>query len=169
MENHHGSVTLRHSTTLRTVAQGQARRTKGTSTPQGDLGDPNTASVGRAGAGTCPVQSGGRSELRSCDLLKLRVKDLTRGDCVAARAIVLQQETARPVQFEITEQTRESVAAWISHAGRRPEDFLFTSRLGSSPHLSTRQYARTHTLRRTKAALIYRRTKNLRAKVQCAT
>ena len=84
------------------------------------------------------------------------------------------------MQFEITEQTRESVAAWISHARRRPEDFLFPSRLRESPHLSTRQYARivhgwvreiglnpaaygTHTLRRTKAALIYRRTKNLRA------
>ena len=120
------------------------------------------------------------SKLRSCDLVKLRVKDVTRGDRVAARAIVMQQKTGRPVQFEITEQTRESVAAWISNAMRRPEDFLLPSRLRSSPHLSTRQYARivrgwvreiglnpaasgTHTLRRTKAALIYRRTKNLRA------
>ena len=84
------------------------------------------------------------------------------------------------MQFEITEQTRESVAAWISCARRGPEDFLFPSRLRSSRHLSTRQYARivrgwvreiglnpaaygTHTLRRTKATLIYRRTKNLRA------
>jgi integrase len=120
------------------------------------------------------------SKLRSCDLVKLRVKDVTRGDRVAARAIVMQQKTGRPVQFEIMEQTRESVAAWIGYARRRPEDFLFPSRLRASPHLSTRQYARivqgwvreiglnpaaygTHTLRRTKAALIYRRTKNLRA------
>ena len=120
------------------------------------------------------------SKLRSCDLVTLRVRDVTRGDRVAARAIVMQQKTGRPVQFEITEQTRESVAAWISHARRRSEDFLFPSRLRSSPHLSTRQSARivrrwvreiglnpaaygTHTLRRTKAALIYRRTKNLRA------
>jgi len=120
------------------------------------------------------------SKLRSCDLVKLRVRDVTRGDRVAARAIVMQQKTGRPVQFEITEQTRESVAAWISCARRRPEDFLFPSRLRWSPHLSTRQYARivrgwvreiglnpagygTHTLRRTKATLIYRRTKNLRA------
>lgn len=120
------------------------------------------------------------SKLRSCDLVKLRVKDVVRGDRVAARAIVMQQKTGRPVQFEITEQTRESVAAWISVAKRRPEDFLFPSRLRASHHLSTRQYARivrgwvreiglnpaaygTHTLRRTKAALIYRRTKNLRA------
>jgi len=120
------------------------------------------------------------SKLRSCDLVKLRVRDVTRGDHVASRAIVMQQKTQRPVQFEITEQTRESLTTWISCASRRPEDYLFPSRLRASPHLSTRQYARivrrwvreiglnpaaygTHTLRRTKATLIYRRTKNLRA------
>jgi len=120
------------------------------------------------------------SKLRSCDLVKLRVRDVTRGDRVASRAIVMQQKTQRPVQFEITEQTRESLTTWISCASRRPEDYLFPSRLRASPHLSTRQYARivrrwvreiglnpaaygTHTLRRTKATLIYRRTKNLRA------
>jgi len=86
----------------------------------------------------------------------------------------------RPVQFEITEPTREAVGAWISHAGLLPDGSLFPSRLHGSTHLSTRQYARivdswvrqlgldrasygTHTLRRTKATLIYRRTKNLRA------
>jgi integrase len=120
------------------------------------------------------------SKLRSCDLVKLRVRDVTRGDRVASRAIVMQQKTQRPVLFEITEQTRESLTTWISSASRRPEDYLFPSRIRSSPHLSTRQYARivrrwvreiglnpaaygTHTLRRTKATLIYRRTKNLRA------
>jgi integrase len=64
------------------------------------------------------------SKLRSCDLVKLRVKDVTRGDRVAPRAIVMQQKTG-PVQFEITEQTRESVAAWISHPRRRPGIFCF--------------------------------------------
>jgi integrase len=120
------------------------------------------------------------SKLRSCDLVKLRVRDVTRGDHVASRAIVLQQKTQRPVQFEITEQTRESLTTWISCSSRRPEDYPFPSRLRSSPYLSTRQYARIvrrwereiglnpgaygiHTLRRTKATLIYRRTKNLRA------
>jgi integrase len=120
------------------------------------------------------------SKLRSCDLVKLRVRDVSRGNDVASRAIVMQQKTQRPVQFEITEQTRESLTTWISCASRRPDDYLFPSRLRSSPHLSTRQYARivrrwvreiglnpaaygTHTLRRTKATLIYRRTKNLRA------
>jgi integrase len=120
------------------------------------------------------------SKLRACDLVKLRVRDLCHGDRVAARAIVMQQKTQRTVQFEITEPTREAIANWISRAGLRSEDYLFQSRLHGSPHLSTRQYARivdrwvrdigldptaygTHTLRRTKVSLIYRRTKNLRA------
>jgi integrase len=120
------------------------------------------------------------SKLRSCDLVKLRVRDITHGDRVAARTIIMQQKTQRPVQFEITEQTREPAARWIQCARLKPEDFLFPSRVRASPHLSTRQYARivrgwireigldaaaygTHTLRRTKASLIYRRTKNLRA------
>jgi integrase len=119
------------------------------------------------------------SKLRSCDLVKLRVRDVCHGSLVAARAMVMQQKTQRPVQFEITEQTRESLLAWIRVAGRRSDDYLFPSRIRESPHLSTRQYARivrswvreigldssaygTYTMRRTKASLIYRRTKNLR-------
>jgi integrase len=119
------------------------------------------------------------SKLRSCDLVRLRVRDVCHGNVVATRTIVMQQKTQRPVQFEITEQTREALTAWIRCSGIRSEDYLFPSRLHSSPHLSTRQYARivrgwvreigldasaygTHTLRRTKAALIYRRTRNLR-------
>jgi integrase len=99
---------------------------------------------------------------------------------VASRAIVMQQKTQRPVQFELTEQTRDAVAAWIAQAQLRPEQYLFQSRVSKSPHLSTRQYSRivelwvasigldaagygTHSLRRTKATLIYRRTMNLRA------
>lgn len=120
------------------------------------------------------------SKLRSCDLVRLRVRDIAHGDRVATRAIIMQQKTQRPVQFEITEQTREALAGCIKLVGLRADDFLFPSRVRSSPHLSTRQYARivhrwireigldasaygTHTLRRTKASLIYRRTKNLRA------
>ena len=118
------------------------------------------------------------SKLRSCDLVKLRVRDVCHGDRVAPRAIIMQQKTQRPVQFEITEQTRDSLWAWIRLAGRRSDDYLFPSRLCGSPHVSIRQYARivhgwvreiglddtaygTHTMRRTKAALIYKRTKNL--------
>jgi integrase len=120
------------------------------------------------------------SKLRACDLVKLRVRDVCHGRVVASRAIVLQQKTQRPVQFEITEPTREAVSTWITSAGVLPDQALFPSRLHGSPHLSTRRYARivdawvrqiglnrvcygTHTLRRTKATLIYRRTKNLRA------
>ena len=96
------------------------------------------------------------------------------------RAIVMQQTTQRAVRFWITEVAREAVQAWIKQAALKPEDYLFPSRLHNSPHLGTRQYARivgswvdelglaradcgTHSMRRTKATLIYRRTKNLRA------
>lgn len=120
------------------------------------------------------------SKLRACDLLKLRVQDVTHGAQMASRAVVMQQKTKRPVQFEITDQTRKSLADWITRSGLRSSDFLFPSRIHDSPHLTTRQYARivhqwireiglddacygTHSMRRTKAALIYRRTRNLRA------
>lgn len=120
------------------------------------------------------------SKLRACDLTKLRVRDVGHGQHVSSRAIVMQQKTQRPVQFEITEQTRIALEAWIHQAHLHSEDCLFPSRLHASQHLSTRQYARivkawikaigldpalygTHTMRRTKASLIYRRTKNLRA------
>jgi len=122
------------------------------------------------------------SKLRACDLLKLHVQDICHGHRVAPRAMVMQQKTARPVQFEITESTRNAVDAWIASAHLCSNDFLFPSRIHKSPHLGTRQseYARivdgwvskigldpcnygTHSMRRTKATLIYRRTKNLRA------
>jgi integrase len=110
----------------------------------------------------------------------LRVHDVVQGSHVAARAIVMQKKTQRPVQFEITEQTRDAVSVWIAEAYLKPDQYLFPSRVSESPHLSTRQYSRivgswvgsigldpaaygTHSLRRTKATLIYRRTRNLRA------
>ncbi len=120
------------------------------------------------------------SKLRACDLLKLRVSDISQGNRMASRATVMQQETGRSVQFEITEQTRQAVLDWIQRANLCSSDHLFPSRLHQSSHLSARQYARiveswvasigldptaygTHSLRRTKASLVYRRTKNLRA------
>ena len=120
------------------------------------------------------------SKLRACDLVKMRLRDVAHGDRIAKKAIILQQKTQQPVQFEITEQTREAISNWVTHAKLQSDDYLFKSRFRSSPHISTRQYARiveswvlqigldpaaygTHSLRRTKAALIYRRTKNLRA------
>ena len=82
------------------------------------------------------------SKLRACDLVRLRVRDVSHGDRVAARAIVLQQKTQRPVQFEITPATREALQTWIKRAGLKSDNFLFPSRVGKSPHLGTRQYAR---------------------------
>lgn len=120
------------------------------------------------------------SKLRSCDLVALRVRDICHGSQMANRAMVMQRKTHRPVQFEITPDTRQLVKAWIDQAKLSNEDFLFPSRVHSSPHLSTRQYARilhgwieeigldasaygTHSMRRSKASLIYKKTKNLRA------
>jgi integrase len=121
------------------------------------------------------------SKLRGCDLVALRVRDVCHGEQVATRAIVMQLKTQRPVQFEITASTRDALNVWIKRAGLKSEDYLFPSRLHHSPHLGMRQYARilghwvdelgldrgdydgTHSMRRTKATLIYRRTKNLRA------
>ena len=107
-----------------------------------------------------------------------KVRDVCHGDQLATRAIIMQQKTKRPVQFEITQTTRDALQAWIKQAQLKSEDFLFPSRLHESPHLGTRQYARilghwvdelgldraeygTHSMRRTKATLIYRRTKSL--------
>ena len=120
------------------------------------------------------------SKLRGCDLVELHVRDISQGSQVLQRAIVMQRKTHRPVQFEITDETKTAVTAWITHAQLKPEQFLFPSRIHDSPHISTRQYAKivdrwvtsigldhnaygTHTMRRTKVTLIYRRTKNLRA------
>ena len=120
------------------------------------------------------------SKLRGCDLVRLRVADLAIGETVRDRVSVAQSKTGRPVQIEVTGQTRASIRKWICCPAMAGRSHLFPSRLQASPHLSTRQYARivrgwvasigldpsaygTHSLRRTKAALIYRKTGNLRA------
>lgn len=82
------------------------------------------------------------SKLRGCDLVGLTVREVAHGDRIARRAVILQQKTGQPVQFEITEQSRDSLAIWIRQAGLRPHQHLFPSRLGSSDHVSTRQYSR---------------------------
>ena len=120
------------------------------------------------------------SKLRGCDLVRLRVSDVTQGGKTTSRAIVMQRKTGMPVQFEICDQARDAVDTWIMKEGLNSDQYLFPSRFQGVPHLSTRQYARivkywvsligldpaaygTHSMRRTKATLIYRRTKNLRA------
>jgi integrase len=120
------------------------------------------------------------TKLRGCDLVKLRVSDVAPGGAIRPRATVIQQKTGRPVPFEITEPTREALAAWLTARGRRADDWLWPSRSRPGAHITTRQYARlvdlwvqsidleanaygTHSLRRTKVALVYKRTGNLRA------
>lgn len=120
------------------------------------------------------------SKLRGCDLVKIQVHDIAHGGNTSSRATVTQQKTGQPVRFELSEQCRDAVTAWMNKAHLEAGDYLFPSRIHNSPHISTRQYARivkswakligldpseygTHSLRRTKATLIYRRTKNIRA------
>ena len=82
------------------------------------------------------------SKLRGCDLVNRRVRDVTHGNQVLPRAMVIQRKTQRPVQFELTEPTRVAVSAWLEKSQLRSNEFLFPSRLARSPHVSTRQYAR---------------------------
>ena len=120
------------------------------------------------------------SKLRGCDIVALKVEDVAPTGYTLDRATVRQKKTGQPVRFEMTEQTRESVDDYISAAGKKPGEFLFIGRHGPGQCMTTRQYARlvsgwvgsigldprlfgTHSLRRTKATLIYRRTGNLRA------
>ncbi len=120
------------------------------------------------------------SKLRGCDIVKIRVGDLVSGGRVRSRAIVVQRKTGRPVQFERLEPARASILAWLECRGGTLDDFAFPSRIDHATHISTRQYARlvdewvigiglrredygTHSLRRTKASIIYRQTGNLRA------
>ena len=120
------------------------------------------------------------SKLRGCDLVRLKVEDVAPHGYAVDRATVRQNKTRLPVRFEITEQTRQAIDEHLAATRKRPGDFLFQGRRGKGRCLSTRQYARllsgwiasigldpalfgTHSLRRTKATLIYRRTGNLRA------
>ena len=117
------------------------------------------------------------SKLRGCDVVAIKVEDVAPNGYALGRATVRQRKTGRPVRFELTEQTREAVDD-LKAAGKQPGEFLFTSRRQPGEAVTTRQYARvvgewiagigldrhifgTHSLRRTKATLIYRRTGNL--------
>jgi integrase len=120
------------------------------------------------------------SKLRGCDVVAIRVEDVAAGGYTADRATVRQRKTGQPVRFELSEQTRQAVDDYLKATGKRPREYLFTGRRGPDRSMTTRQYARlvsewigsvgldprlfgTHSLRRTKATLIYRRTGNLRA------
>jgi integrase len=120
------------------------------------------------------------SKLRGCDVVGLKVDDVAPAGYAADRASVRQKKTGRPVKFELTESTRQAIDDYLRATGKKPGDCLFTGRRGPGCSLTPRQYARllsgwlagigldphlfgTHSLRRTKATLIYRRTGNLRA------
>jgi integrase len=120
------------------------------------------------------------SKLRGCDVVAIRVEDVAAGGFTTDRATVRQRKTGIPVRFELSEQTRQAVDDYLKETGKRPGELLFTGRRGPDRNITTRQYARlvsdwigsigldpklfgTHSLRRTKATLIYRRTGNLRA------
>jgi len=120
------------------------------------------------------------SKLRGCDVVTLKVEDIAPNGYSVDRATIRQKKTGQPVRFELTEQTRQAVDDYLRAAGKKPGQFLFTGRRDSQASMTTRQYARlisewvvsigldphffgTHSLRRTKATLIYRRTGNLRA------
>ena len=120
------------------------------------------------------------SKLRGCDVVKIRIGELVSGGRVRTRATVTQRKTGRPVQFELLEAARASLQAWSEYRGGTIEDYAFPSRLDHARHIGTRQYARlvdewvtaiglrredygTHSLRRTKASIIYKATGNLRA------
>lgn len=120
------------------------------------------------------------SKLRGCDVVKIKTGDLVSGGQIRHRATVIQQKTGKPVQFEILEPARSSLLTWLELRGGTVADFAFPSRVDPERHISTRQYARlvgewitevglprqefgTHSLRRTKAALVYKRTGNIRA------
>jgi integrase len=120
------------------------------------------------------------SKLRGCDVVAMKVEDVAPNGYALARATVRQRKTGRPVRFELTEQTRQAVDDYLKAGGKGAGEFLFTSRRRPGEGMTTRQYARlvtqwiagigldprvfgTHSLRRTKATLIYRRTGNLRA------
>lgn len=120
------------------------------------------------------------SKLRGCDLVKIRIGDVVAGGDVRNRATIIQQKTNRPVQFELTADVRATLLAWLERRGGSAGDYLFPSRMDHARHISKRQYARlvdewvtaiglrkaeygTNSMRRTKAAMIYRATGNIRA------
>jgi integrase len=120
------------------------------------------------------------SKLRGCDIVKMKIGDIIAGGAIRNRATVMQQKTKRPVQFELMTEARQTLLTWLNRRGGSVEDFIFPSRVNYMGHLNTRQNARlvdewvgavglnvheygTHSLRRTKASLIYKATGNLRA------
>jgi len=162
------------------VEQGSYFRAKAPPQTSRDLVNTLRLELAKAVRDLAPFDLAIDSKLRGCDLVKLQVNDVMHGNTMLTRTMVVQQKTKQPVRFEITQRTQDALKAWITEANLRGTDFIFQSRLHASQHLSTRQYARivktwvesigldsaeygTYTMRRTKASLIYKKTKNIRA------
>ena len=120
------------------------------------------------------------SKLQGCDVVKFKIGELVIGGQIRSRAIVVQQKTGRSVQFELMQDARSSLLAWLERRGGALDDFTFPSRINHAGHFGTRQYARlvaewitgiglrfeeygTHSLRRVKASITYKATGKLRA------
>ncbi len=179
----HVSVFLTFAQT-RSVAQGQPKAQDGKKTNRG-ASIINRVLIDQ----TCFGRSGGLGPislpLRGCDVVALKVEDVAPSGYTIERATVRQRKTGRPVKFELTEQTRQATEDYLRASAKKPGEFLFPSRRKDSGCMTTRQYARlvadwigsigldprlfgTHSLRRTKATLIYRRTGNLRPSSSCS-
>ena len=156
------------------------RRTEEAFHTEVNLGDQVLSRARTENAGQGPVRSADRQQTRGCDLVQLEIGALVSGPDIRKRAAITQQKTGRPVQFEISSDARGSLFAWLERRGGSVDDYVFPSRVDHTRHLSTRQYERlvdewveaigldaaeygTHSLRRTKASIIYKATGNLRA------
>ena len=155
------------------MEQGQADRRQAAVAAKTCLVDPTKLQVDARTRDLAMFNLAIDSKLRGCDVVALKVADIAPGGYPVDRATVRQKKTGRPVRFELTEQTRQAVDDYLKIAGKAPSEFLFTGRRGRDRSITTRQYGRlvsdwigsigldpklfgTHSLRRTKATLIYR-------------
>ncbi len=162
------------------LEQGQTDRSEATSSAKPRVVDQSQASNAGPQRDLALFTLAIDSKLRGCDVVAVRVDDVAPSGYAMDRATIRQKKTGRPVRFELTDQTRQAIDEYLRLTGRKAGQFLFAGRGDGSHGLTTRQYARlvqewvasigldpakfgTHSLRRTKAVLIYRRTGNLRA------
>ena len=162
------------------MEQGQTDRSKAAAPAKARLVDPDQTADRSTYPRLALFNLAIDSKLRGCDVVALKVEDVAPSGYTVDRASVRQKKTGQPVKFELTELTRQAVNDYIKFARKKSGEFLFAARHSPGRCMSTRQYARlvsewiasigldpnlfgTHSLRRTKATLIYRRTGNLRA------
>ena len=174
-----GTYSLSRQTRSLAVEQGQAHRCETATAPEPRLVDRTKLQIEGKKRDLALFNLAIDSKLRGCDVVAIRVDDVAPSGYSMDRATIRQKKTGRPVRFEVTDQTRMAIDDYLRLTNRKPGQFLFAGR-GDKGGLTTRQYARlmqqwvasigldpakfgTHSLRRTKAVLIYRRTGNLRA------